>query len=39
MIEIRRDLYMDENTGNRNNRFELIKYNFKNIIQQINLNI
>ena len=39
MIEVRRDLYMNENTGNRNNWFRLIKYNFKNIIQQINLNI
>ena len=39
MIEVRRDLYMNEKTGVKNNKFQEIKYILNNIIKNIHLNI
>ena len=39
MIEVRRDLYMNEKTGGKNNKFQEIKYMLNNIIKNIHLNI
>jgi N-formylglutamate deformylase len=39
MIELRRDLYMNEMTGTKKNKFQLLKSTISNIINDIELNI